>query len=85
MHLMLQKHLHAVEHEDAALPRLPYLVAVKQLELAYAFVVVVFDADASFPFLDFSFGSPEPDIYWLGAVENQAGGCNMDTVHIRRS
>lgn len=45
---------HAVEHEDAAFSGLPDLVGVQQLELSYTLVVVVLDADAAVPLLDFA-------------------------------
>ena len=43
--------------------------------------MVVLDADASAPLLDFALGGPKTDIYWVGSVENQSGGGNVDTVH----
>jgi len=54
------------------------LVGVEKLELADTFVVVVLDTDASAPLLDLSFGCPETDIYWVGSVENQSCGGNVD-------
>ena len=69
--LFLHKHDHAVQHENLAFPGLPNFVAIKQLEFSCTFVVVVLDADASFPLLDFSFGSPESDIYWLRPVKDE--------------
>lgn len=70
---LLHEHYHAVQHENLAFPGLPNFVAPQQLEFADTFIVVVLDADASFPFLDLPLGSPEPDIYRLRTVENQAG------------
>ena len=73
---------HAVDHEDAALPALPDLVAVEHLHLACALVVFVLDADASFPFLDFAFGSPQFDVDRLRAVEHEPGGRDMNAIHV---
>jgi len=50
------------------------LIAVQQFEFACAFIVVVLDADASSPLLDFAFRSPDAYVHWLGAVEQQSGG-----------
>ena len=54
----LEVHFHAVEFVDAALTALADLVGVKEFHLARAFVVVVFDGDAVFPFLYFSASCP---------------------------
>jgi hypothetical protein len=55
MQISLHKDFHAVEHEDLALACLANLIGVKQFELASAYIVVVLDADASSPLLDFTF------------------------------
>ena len=55
MQISLHKDFHAVEHEDLALAGLANLIAVQQFEFACAFIVVVLDADASSPLLDFTF------------------------------
>ena len=67
------KHLASVHHKDAAFAALSDLVAVEQLELSCSFIVFILDADASFPFLDFAFRSPQLDVNGLWAVEHQAG------------
>ena len=70
MQISLHKDFHAVEHEDLALAGLANLIAIEQLELARALVVVVLDADASSPLLDFAFRSPDAYVNWLGSVEH---------------
>ena len=74
----LKEDSQAVQTEYAALAGLADLVGVEKLELADTFVVVVLDADASAPLLDLALGRPETDIYWVGSVENQSGGGNVD-------
>jgi hypothetical protein len=51
---ILKEDFHAVEHENLALACLANLIGVEQFELASAFIVFILDADAPFPFLDFS-------------------------------
>ena len=68
---ILHIYLHAVQHENLALPCLANFVAIQQLEFPCPFVVVVLDADASLPLLDFPFGSPKSDIYWLRSVKDE--------------
>ena len=77
----LKEDCQAVQTEYAAFSGLANQVGVEKLELADTFVVVVLDADASAPLLDFSLGSPKTDINRFGAVENQTGGGNVDGVH----
>lgn len=55
---MSKEDFHAVEHEDLALSSLSDLIGVEEFELACTFVVVVLDADASTPLLDFALRSP---------------------------
>ena len=74
----LKEDSQAVQTEYTALAGLADLVGVEKFELADTFVVVILDADASAPLLDFSLGGPETDIYWVGSVENQSGGGNVD-------
>ena len=52
--MISHEHFHSVYLENAALSALPYLVAVEQFHLSGAFIVFILDADASFPFLDFT-------------------------------
>ena len=54
----LEKDFHTVELENAALTGLADLIGVQQLELADTTIMVVFDADAAAPLLDFTLGSP---------------------------
>ena len=70
MQISLHKDFHAVEHEDLTLAGLANLIAIEQLELARAFVVVVLDADASFPFLDFARLCPKSDIHWFRTIKD---------------
>ena len=74
----LEEDFHAVELEDTTLAGLSNLIGVKQFELASAFVVVVLDADASFPFLDFPLGSPQFDVNRLWSIKDEPCGRNMD-------
>ena len=52
--LFSHEHSHTVQHENLTLTSLANLVTIQQLELSCTFVMVVLDADASFPFLDFA-------------------------------
>ncbi len=54
----LEKDFHTVELENTALTGLADLVRVEKLELADTTIMVVFDADATAPLLDLTFGSP---------------------------
>ena len=54
----LEKYFHAVELENTTLTGLADLVRVEKLELSDTTIMVVLDADASTPFLDFSFRGP---------------------------
>jgi hypothetical protein len=70
MQISLHKDFHAVEHEDLAFAGLANLIAIEQLELARTFVVVVLDADASFPFLDLACFCPKSDIHWFRTIKD---------------
>ena len=70
MQFWLEEDFHAVELEDTALASLANLIGVEEFELASTFIVVVLDADAAVPRLDFTFTCPKSDVYWVGAVQN---------------
>lgn len=67
---MLEEHLHAVDHEDAALSAHTYFVAIEQFELSCALIMFILNADASFPFLYFSCLRPDPDVHRFWAIEH---------------
>ena len=68
--LFSHEHGHAVQHKNLYLSSHSNFVTIQQLELSCTFVVVVLDADASFPFLDFARFRPKTDIYRLWPVED---------------
>ena len=54
----LEKDFHTVELENTALTGLANLIGVEKLELSDTTIMVVLDADAAAPLLDFTLGSP---------------------------
>ena len=77
----LQKNFHSVQFMETALAHLAYLAGVQELELAGALVVIVLDADTSPPVLDLDAASPKGDVNRVWAVENQAGGGDVNGSH----
>ena len=49
-----KKYFTAIQHENLAFTCLPDFITVQKLKLTSALVVIILDADASFPFLDFA-------------------------------
>ena len=75
---MLHKHLHSIDFKYAGIAERAYFVGIKEFHVARAFVEIVAERDAAVPELDFTRACPETEIDWVGRLEHEAQGGNMD-------
>ena len=74
----LHKHLHSIDFKYARIAKGAYFVGIKEFHAARAFVEIVAEGDAAVPELDFTAACPKTDIYWIGGLEHETEGGDVN-------
>ena len=83
--LILHKHLHSIDFKYAGIAKRAYFVGIKEFHAARAFIEIVAERDAAVPELDFTAARPEAEIDWVGGLEHEAEGGDMNTARHKQN
>ena len=76
--LILHKHLHSIDFKYAGIAKRAYFVGIKEFHAARAFIEIVAERDAAVPELDFTAARPEAEIDWVGGLEHETEGGDVN-------